>query len=265
MKIAQTLIISSLLLFIVSCGADRNKYIKSPLDNIITTYIDVPNYSVILTDMYYKENSDTYYHKYKIILENKKDTTKSKEDDFEIKHTDWKKVSAITFDAYQKDLGMTVLSKRNDSLDKKSTPAGYNNYVGNPKYGSWEKQSDGSSFWAFYGQYRFMSSILNGFNRNYRRSDYDDYRTNNRGKTSYYGKKNTYGTSPTRNTNTTWNSKPQSFKDKVRSTVKKSATSLNSKGYGSSKSYRNSSRTTRNGNRYSSSSSSRSRSGGYGK
>lgn len=268
MKIFQTLLISSLLLLVVSCGAERKKYLKSPLDEIITTYIDTQNYSVILTDMDYKEDSDAYFHKYKIILEKNNKTTKPTEDDFDIKRTDWKKVSAITFEEHQKDLGMTVLSKKNGVLDKKSTPAGYNNYVGNQKYGSWERQSNGSSFWAFYGQYHFMSSLLGGSNR-YGRNDYDHYRTNNRGRTSYYGRNNTYGTSSTRNTSSTWNSKPQSFKDKVRTNVKRSATSLRSKGYSSSKSYsnssKNSSRTTRNSNRYRSSSSSRSRSGGYGK
>ena len=265
MKTLQTLIISSLLLFVISCGTSRKKYIKSPLDNIITTYIDVQNYSVILTDMDYKEDSDAYFHKYKIILEKKKDTTKSTEDDFEIKRTDWKKVSAITFEEHQKDLGMTVLSKKNGVLDNKSTPAGYNNYVGNQKYGSWERQSNGATFWAFYGQYHFMSSLLGGSSRGYERTNYDYYKTNNQGKTSYYGRNNTYGTSSNRNTSSTWNSKPQSFKDKVTSNVKRSATSLRSKGYSSSKRYGSSSRTTRNSNRYSSSSSSRSRSGGYGK
>ncbi|MEX6627374.1 hypothetical protein [Tenacibaculum salmonis] len=265
MKIFQTLIISSLLLLVVSCGAERKKYLKSPLDEIITTYIDEQNYSVILTDMDYKEDSDAYFHKYKIIIEKKKNTTESVEDDFDIKRTDWKKVSAITFEEHQKDLGMTVLSKKNGVLDKKSTPAGYNNYVGNQKYGSWERQSNGSSFWAFYGQYHFMSSLLGGSNRSYGRNDYDHYRTNNQGRTSYYGRNKTYGTSSTGNTSSTWNSKPQSFKDKVRTNVKRSATSLRSKGYSSSKSYGSSSRTTRSSNRYSSSSSSRSRSGGYGK
>lgn len=264
MKTFKTLLILSLLLLVISCGQEPKKYIKSPLDQIITTYLDTQNYSVILADMDYKEESDTYFHKYKIILEKKKNATESLEDDFDIKLTDWKKVSAITFEEHQKDLGMTVLSKKNGVLDKKSTPAGYNNYVGNKKYGTWQRQSNGSSFWAFYGQYHFMSSLFYGSRHRYYRNDYDYYRTNHYGRSNYYGRTNNFGTSTYKNTNTSWNSKPKTFKDKVRSNVKRSSSALKSKGYSSSRSYK-SSRTTRNTNRYTNSSSSRSRSGGFGK
>jgi len=250
----------------MSCGEERKKYIKSPLDNIITTYIDAQNYSVILADMDYKEDSDKYFHKYKIIVEKKANNTETTEDDFDIKTTDWQEVSAITFEDYQEDLGMTVLSKKNGVLEKNSTPAGYDNYVGNKKYGSWQTHSNGSSFWAFYGQYRFLSSLFYGPSYRYYRNDYDYYRTNHSGRSSYYGRnKNTYGTSSSKNTSSTWNSKPKSFKDKVRSNVKRSSSSLKSKGYSSSKSYKSSNKTTRSANRYSSSSSSRGRSGGFGK
>ena len=212
MKTFKILIISSLLLLVISCGQERKKYIKSPLDNIITTYIDTQNYSVILADMDYKEDTDKYLHKYKIILEKKKNATESVEDDFDIKLTDWITVSAITFEELQKDLGMTVLSKKNGILDKKSTPAGYNNYVGNNKYGTWQRQSNGSSFWAFYGQYHFMSSLFYGSSHRYYRNDYNYYRTNHYGKSSYYGRNNNFGTSTYKSTNSSWTSKPKSFK-----------------------------------------------------
>ena len=263
MKILEKISTIILLLLIISCGSERKKYIKSPLDFIITTYIDVQNYSVILADMDYKEANDKYYHKYKIILE-KGNTTESTEDDFDVQLTDWKEVSAITFEDHQKDLGMTVLSKKSGVLDKKSTPAGYNNYVGNSKYGNWQQQSNGTSFWAFYGQYHFMSSLFYGSRHRYYRSDYNYYRTNHYGRSNYYGRNNNFGTSTYANKNSSWASKPQSFKQKVQSNVKRSSSALKSKGYSSSKSYGNS-QTTRNTNRYNSSSSSRSRSGGYGK
>lgn len=265
MKLLKTVFITSLLLLLVSCGEERKKYLKSPLDNIITTYIDTQNYSVILADMDYKEDSDKYFHKYKIIVEKKANTTESTEDDFDIKLTDWKEVSAITFEDYQQDLGMTVLSKKEGVLDKKTAPAGYDNYVGNKKYGSWQTQSNGSSFWAFYGQYHFMSSLFYGPRHRYYRNDYDSYRTNYSGRGNYYGKNNTYGTSSSKNTSSSWNSKSTSFKNKVRSNVKRSSSALKSKGYSSSKSFKGSGQTTRNTNRYNSSSSSRGRSGGFGK
>jgi hypothetical protein len=263
MKTLKTISAICLLLLIISCGREQKKYIKSPLDNIITANIDVQDYSVILSDMDYKEANDKYYHKYKVILE-KANTTESKEDDFDIKLTDWKEVSPITFEEHQKDLGMTVLSKKAGVLDKKSTPAGYNNYVGNNKYGNWQQQSNGSSFWAFYGQYHFMSSLFYGSSHRYYRNDYYYYRTNHHGRSNYYGRNNNFGTSTYANKNSSWASRPSSFKQKVQSNVKRSSSALKSKGYSSSKSY-GSTQTSRNTNRYSSSSSSRSRSGGYGK
>ena len=288
MKKLNILLISSLFLWISSCGENPNKYIKSPLDNIITTYIDTPNYSVILADMDYKEDTDRYFHKYKIIVEKKKNATESTEDDFDVKLTEWQEVSPISFADHQKDLGMTILSKKNGVLDKKATPAGYNNYVGNNKYGSWQKQSNGSSFWVFYGQYHFMNALLFGSNQRYYRNDYDYYRRHYYGKSNYYGRNNTFGTSTYKNANSSWSTKPQTFKEKVRNNVKRSTSTLKSKGYSSSKSYgssnktsrnsnqysksnssrsynRSSNKTSRNSNRYSKSSSSRSRSGGFGK
>jgi|TARA_B110000116_G_scaffold220402_1_gene198555 hypothetical protein len=50
--------------------------------------------------------------------------------------------------------------------------------VGNPNYGAWQQQSNGTSFWAFYGQYRLMSDLLLGpvyYNRWARNRDYSYY------------------------------------------------------------------------------------------
>ena len=58
-----------LILSLFSCGSGTRKYEKSPIDEIVTTYIDQNNYSVILSDMDYNESEDKYLHKYKIILE----------------------------------------------------------------------------------------------------------------------------------------------------------------------------------------------------
>lgn len=50
--------------------------------------------------------------------------------------------------------------------------------VGNPNYGSWQQQSNGTSFWVFYGQYRLMSDLLLGpvyYNRWAQNRDYSYY------------------------------------------------------------------------------------------
>ncbi|WP_010134746.1 hypothetical protein [Ochrovirga pacifica] len=254
-----------LILSLFSCGSDRPKYVKSPIDNLITQYIDEQNYSVILADMNYNENQDAYFHKYKIIIPTPNNTP-SAEDDFNLKTTDWKKVSPVIFEQYQNDLGMTILSKKNGVLDKKTAPAGYDNYVGNPKYGHWQTASNGSSFWAFYGQYAFMQSLFGwGSGYRYYRDDYNYY-NNYRGRSNYYGRNNTFGTKNYKNSNSTWASKSQSFKQRVQSKVKKSSSYAKSKSYSSGKSYGTSNKKTyRSNSRYNSGSSYRSRSGGFGK
>lgn len=263
MNFLKTLSLFFVTTLFISCGSESNKYVKSPLDQIITTYINLQNYSVILADMDYNESLDTYMHKYRIIVP-KADA--NGEDDFDITTTEWQKVSPIVFEQYQNDLGMTILSKKDGVLDKKTAPAGYDNYVGNEKYGHWKTDSRGTSFWEFYGQYAFMRSIFGwGSGYRYYRNDYYDYR-NYRGKRNYYGRNNTFGTSTYKNTNSTWANKPKTFKQKVQTKVKKSSSALKSRSYSSSSSYGNSTKkTVRSTNRYNSSSSSRSRSGGFGK
>ena len=237
-------------------------YQKTPIDNIITTYIDESNYSVLLADMNYDESKKKYYHKYKIIIDKSNPSEETEDKDFKVIDTDWKEVSVITFDKYQNDLGMTILSKEDGVLKKNTIPAGYNNYVGNPKYGSWQTNSSGVSFWAFYGKYAFLRSVFGG--SRYYRNDYDYYRRNTYGR-DYYGRNRKYGTSTYKNTNSTWASKPSSFKNRVNQNVKKSASSLKSKGYSSTRSYGSTNKTTRSSGKYNSSSSFRSRSGGFGK
>ncbi len=276
MKLLSSILYTCIFTLLVSCGSEKPKFVKSPIDNIITKYIDKNNYSVILSDMDYKEDTDSYLHKYQILINEKNpylsqielnDTT-AVATDIKIINTDWQEVSPITFDEYKGDLGMTILSKKNGVLDKNSSPAGVDNYIGNSQYGQWQTNSNGSSFWSFYGRYRLMSDLFfgprygygyGGFSRSY----YNDYNRNYRNKQSYYGANKEFGTKSNRNSS--WSKKSSSFKNNVNSKVSKSASSLRSRGYSSSKSYsKNNSRTQRSSSRYSNRSS-RSRSGGFGK
>ena len=274
MRLINYIFLFTICFLISSCGAERKpKFVKSPLDNIITKYIDKSDYSVILADMDYKEDTDKYLHKYRILIEEQQpqlskealNDTISNPTDIKIIDTEWKEVSPITFEEHQNDLGMTVLSKKNGVLDKNSAPAGVNNYVGNPKYGEWKTHSNGSSFWAFYGRYRLFSDLFfgsrYGYGYGYPRNDYYDYNRNYRNKKSYYGGASKHGTNSTGNKNTSWSKKPQTFKSKVNSKVSQSASSMKSRGYTSSKSY---SKRSRSSSRYTRSTS-RSRSGGFGK
>lgn len=276
MKYIKTTLLLSISLLLFACGGQENKrpkFVKSPIDNLITKYIDKNDYNVILSDMDYKEDTDKYFHKYRILIkefkprltqEQLKDST-TKANDIKIETTGWKEVSPITFEDHINDLGMTILSKKNGVLDKNTAPAGANDYVGNPQYGRWQTNSSGGSFWAFYGRYRLMSDLFFGPRYGYGgyygypRTYYNDYNRNYRGSRDYKSNRNYQSKA---NTNSTWNNKSSNFKNRVSSKVARSSSSLKSRGYTSRKSY---SKTSRNSNRFSSSSSTRGRSGGFGK
>ena len=242
------------LVLFASCGPGRSeRIVKNPVDDIIR---DMPTdrvFSVILYDMNVEGNyRETFYHQYRIIEE--KDSIP------EERITDWMEVGERYFEQHQDDMGMELASRGADGkLVKAVSPPGYNNYVGNEKYGSWRTHRDGYSFWEFYGQYAFMSSMFNMFSYPVRRSYYDDYRGNYYGRgRSYYGPSNNgrsyYGTNSRYNqsrSNSSWSQNRSNFKNRVSNRTSRSSTS-------------SSSRTSRSSSRYRGSSS-RSRGGGYGK
>lgn len=178
----------AMLLFINSLmGCGGRSYYKSPIDNFVTQLDSLKAYSVILYDM---EAEPTYRHQYKIIA--------AKGDTPEETKTDWYEVEEDFFWEHENNLGMEVLSKTEDGkIHKTAAPPGYNNYVGNDRYGHWVNRG-GSSFWEFYGQYAFMSSMFNLATMPVRRSYYDDYRSNYYDRRPYYGPtsngRSTYGT-----------------------------------------------------------------------
>lgn len=225
---------------------------KSPVDNLIKELNDEKNFSIILFDMDANESSDDYRHQYQVIIQ-RPDTVVEKK-------SAWKNVSATFFSQNLNNMGMEIVSKKDGVVTKQAVPAGYNHYIGNEKYGRWENRG-GSSFWAFYGQYAFMSSMFNM--GSYRRSYWNDYRGggyygSSRGYYGPSGSSPVYGTKSYTSSNSgrtsKWGSKPSSFKSKVRSRVSRSASSAR----------RFSTKTSRSSSRYRSSST-RSRSGGSGK
>lgn len=233
------------------CGSSVT-FKKSPLDDIIRDYTDVNNFSIILYDMDYSDTRNAYQHKYRILI--------PKEDTVEATLTDWYDVSDNEFKQYENNMGMVIASKINGEVKKTVAPPGYDNYVGNKKYGKWVER-DGGSFWEFYGKYAFMSSMFNMAMYPIRYSYWNDYRTNYYGyNRPYYGPVTRngnymYGTRSNYTKNTykkaSWNNKPNSFKQKVRNKVQKSTTAKKTKSFSRYKS--------------NSSSSFRSRSGGFGK
>jgi hypothetical protein len=121
----------------------------------------------------------------------------------------WVDVSRAQYQAMEKNLGMAIEHKPAGKYDTESErvaqPAGFA-YMAPPgqsnQYGHWE-QSNGTSFWVFYGQYALMRDLL--FNRSYRPLDYreyHDYYTYRERNQTYYGRDTAtqapkYGTSGT--------------------------------------------------------------------
>jgi len=232
-----------ILLIIVLSGCGGKKFIKPPIDDIIR---DMPTdrvFSVLLHDMDVQGTFvHDYHHQYTIIEERTSGTP-------EEWTTGWYEVDKNYFNQHLNNMGMEIVSRGEDGkLNKSVNPPGYNNYVGNEKYGKWENRG-GTSFWAFYGQYAFMRSMFRLGSYPVRRSYYNDYRGSYYGTgrsyygpsangTSYYGTNSKY-TQATR-PNSTWSKNRSTFKQRVAS------------------------RTSRSGSRYGGSSS-RSRGGGFGK
>ncbi len=243
-KILVAVLVVVVLFRLCSCE-DTSTWEKSPVDELLKKYTDDKNLSIILYDMDSDGSSD-YKHRYKVLIE-KPDTVLQT-------ITKWYPVTDYFFKQHLNDMGMEIATKKDGKVTKQAVPAGYNNYVGNPKYGHWETRSNGESFWSFYGKYAFLSSMFNTMS--YRQSYWNDYYHGGYygSSRSYYGPsgRTVFGTrsytSSSTGRSTTWGSKPSSFKQKVRSRVTRSV-----------------SKTQRSSSRYRSSSSTRSRSGGYGK
>ncbi|MBU1054384.1 MAG: hypothetical protein KKC46_11220 [Proteobacteria bacterium] len=129
-----------------------------------------------------------YYHRY-LVIENGTE-----------KESGWEEVDEDDFAANINNLGMDIVSKPYglyaSEVIEDAAPPGMA-YVGNKKYGNWEKDSSGGSFWAFYGRYAFLNAMLGGHRYYY--NDWNHWNRNYRGRAPYYGKNadgsTIYGTS----------------------------------------------------------------------
>ncbi len=123
-----------------------------------------------------------YYHKYTI------------EENGQTSISEWQEVDEDFFVLHEKNLGMTILSKPfgfyEEEAQKNATPPGMA-YVGNSKYGNWQNDASGRSFWVWYGQYRFFGDLI--FGRPWYRNDWDHWNTNYRGRSNYYGHSDSSG------------------------------------------------------------------------
>jgi len=227
----KTLTLIAVTTLLISCGG--KKFQKNPLDLIVRDLPSDKPFTAILYDMDAQGNFvETFYHQYKII----QDDGNGNLDDFT---TGMLEVSKETFNRHINDMGMEIMARDSTgALSKGAAPPGYNNYVGNEKYGQWKTDNSGNSFWAFYGRYALMSSMFNMMAYPARRSYYNNWRGGyagtgrgyygpRSGGRSYYGTNSAHGRST--NPSSRWSKSTSSFKRNVTSRTSKSSTS--SSGY----------------------------------
>lgn len=154
----------AILMIIVSACSSGKKYQegKTPLDELIISLDKEPSFTILLKDMDVEGSwSKTYKHKYKVIK-----ATGDSAKPFVEEETPWYEVSEQFFDKHVNNIGMELCSKADRDgdgiaeLKKQVAPPGYSSYVGNERYGQWQTNSSGQSFWAFYGQYAMLQTVL---------------------------------------------------------------------------------------------------------
>lgn len=196
---------SVLALFLLGCAGG------APLDEIERSLENVPTWTVILDDMKEEGNFfQTYHHKYRIVEPESAETT------------NWAEVPKDTYMAYRDYLGMTILSKEDGKVDTHISPPHYR-YVGDTRYGSWQNDLQGNSFWVFYGQYSLLRDLMGG--RRVYRHDYEYYTKKRKKREPWFGRDNAYGTAGTYTKKTKPNfyarkkkmesAKKSTFKDRV--------------------------------------------------
>ncbi len=235
-------------LFLVACGDKKVKTVSvEPSEEIINKYSGT-DIAVVLDDMKIDESEDTisYNHKYKVL---KMIAVQGKKDSLVEEKRDWASVNEDFFQKHKEDLGMEILSKHNGVISRVAQPVGMGWAIGNSAHGTWEEVKDSTHTthrrWRTHHTSPFFWYWL-GTRRNYSYNGYQNYQNAKASGQSFYGKnsngKYEYGTRSTYQEN-----KRSSFYSRRKT---------------------NSSRWLKLGrstSRYSKGSSTRSRSGGFGK
>ncbi|MCH2215170.1 MAG: hypothetical protein MK086_08380 [Flavobacteriales bacterium] len=231
----------AILLVGFGCSDTKPKYEKPLIDLLIQQYRPYEDFSIILYDMDYDEGSKNYRHQYQVLYTSISSTDTLINDSI----TGWYNVDEMYFNKHIDNMGMEIAFKKDGKIEKKAAPPGYGNYVGNERYGRWQTDGSGRSFWVFYGQYRLLSDLFRMGRYPYYRSSYNEYYSGyySTGR-PYYGSASgggyRYGTNSeytkSSRPNSKWNERPTSFKRDVRNRVKRSSqrTRSNSRYKGSS-------------------------------
>ncbi len=175
--------VSAILILLCGCGSNSGS--GQPLEKIKTSLKNAPDYSIILEDMKQEGNFiPEYFHKYCVI-----------QGDQQYK-TGWMEISEKDYRLNESFLGMTLVAKKDGEAISGALPPGYQ-HVGDQRYGHWQNDHRGGTFWEFYGKYALFSALLGGVNRPIYRRDYDSYKQSRRRNAPYFGRNNEYGTNGT--------------------------------------------------------------------
>ena len=191
-------LLAAVLLAAASCAT------RTPLERLEQELDAYPEYSVVLQDM--TDEGFGHAHQYRVVFGGPQ--AGSDEPVYREAVLDWTDVDSRTYERYRSSLGMVVLSKGADGIDRGEHPPGYQQ-VGDERYGQWRDDGGGRSFWEFYGQYALLSHIIGGFGRPIYQDDWNGYRdARGRGQTYYGPGGGTYGT----NGSTTRQTSPDFFR-----------------------------------------------------
>ncbi len=155
----------------------RNTYQKL----LLSVYV---GYSKILDDMKVesasRNSAPLYFHKYLLEVDGQIN-----------KNQDWVPVSEAFYRANEDNLGMAIVSKKagqfDDEANTHATPPGMA-YMGDPKYGEWRRDSNGNSFWAWYGKYALFSTLFSFPPRSFGYNRWNSFHRNYRYDRPYYGR-----------------------------------------------------------------------------
>ncbi|MEE9438196.1 MAG: hypothetical protein V3V14_04295 [Saprospiraceae bacterium] len=240
----KTAIYLSVLLFIALCFAQCNMKKKS-LKVAIEPSLKIVNnqgtddFSLVLNDMDISEDSENTIYRHKYLIVN------PREDKIDIDSTDWVNVNRSFYETHEEDLGMEILYRIKGKLDNKAKPFGFDWAVGNEEYGEWVKdKKTGNSTWQYRPGSFFLAYMI--FSRPHYYSDYSRYSRGYRGNMAYRGANNQYGTKSTYQKANRKSFYKRSASNKVMSTRKSRLKSKST-------------------SRYKGASSTRRRSGGFGK
>lgn len=169
---------------------------SSHLERLARELDRYPEYSIILEDMKQEGNFfDDHFHRYKIIHAEPGAAADSLRYKTEV--TGWLRVGRGEYEKYDEYLGMALASKTPETTAAGlPAPPGYD-YVGDPRYGTWQTDAGGNSFWEFYGKYALLSHLFGMMSRPVFFNDWQDYREQRAGGRPYFGRNREFGTNGT--------------------------------------------------------------------